>query len=116
MRKRVVVCPKCNKKMKIEDRVAKFRCPNCKEIYNMTFFKLVWIRFIGFFKGIKETLVDIKNSIKYKYSSMKSTYKYMSQMKKNMKKDPNWSNYHKEQKEMKEAEKPNKFRDFFKKR
>lgn len=115
MDKRIVVCPSCKKKMKIANKVAKYRCPNCKEILNVTTMKLFSYKVFGFFKGIIDTIIDIKNNMKYKYNSAKATYKYMSQVRKNMKKDSNWSNYHKEQRDMKQAEKTNKFKDFFKK-
>lgn len=116
MDKRVVVCPSCKKKMKIGNKAAKYRCPNCKEIVVITNLKLFILKIEGFFKGIIQTAIDMKNSIKYKYNNTKATYKYMSQLKKNMKNDPNWSNYHKEQREMKQAEKPNKFKEFFKRK
>jgi hypothetical protein len=38
----------------------------------------------------------------------RNTAKYMKQVKKNMKADPNWSNVKKEENRMKEAEKANK--------
>ena len=39
----------------------------------------------------------------------------MSQLKKNMKNDPNWSNYRKQQEEMKDVTPKKSFKDFFKK-
>ncbi|MCJ8343455.1 MAG: zf-TFIIB domain-containing protein [Cetobacterium sp.] len=116
MRKLIIKCPKCKGKMRINDKVAKYRCPNCKEVYKFTSLKRAGYKFIGFFKGIYTTIVDIKNNIKYKFKTAKTTYQYMKQMKQNMKNNPNWSNYYnemKEQQKMKKASKPsfwNKFK------
>ena len=40
----------------------------------------------------------------------------MSQLKKNMKNDPNWSNYRKQQEEMKDVTPKRSFKDLFKKK
>jgi SRSO17 transposase len=117
MKKIIITCPKCKEKMRIMDKVAKYRCPSCKEVYSFNSFKRIVQKFIGFFKGIAQTFVDIKNNFIKKYKDTKATYNYMKQMKTNMKNNPNWSNYHSEQaneKKMKTAEKPN-FWDKFKK-
>lgn len=103
MKKIVIKCPKCQKKMKILDKVAKYRCPNCKEIYKYTSLKRSTNKFLGVFIGMGSTAKDIKNNIKHKYQTSKNTYNYMKNVKKNLKKDPNWSNYHKEQNQMKDA-------------
>lgn len=97
--------------MKIQDKVAKYRCPNCKEVYKYTKGKQTANKVIGVFTGFVATLKDIKNGIVYKFNNAKTTYKYMSSMKKNMKNNPDWSNYHKEQKETKEMNKKQKFQD-----
>lgn len=118
MKKIIVTCPKCKKQMKVMDKVAKYRCPNCKEIYNFNHFRRFTTKIINFFKGILQTFKDIKFNIVTKYRNAKATYSYMKQMKQNMKNNPNWSNYHNEQKaekEMKKATKPN-FWDKFKKK
>ena len=36
MEKIVIICPSCSKKMKITNKVAKYRCPHCSEIYQYT--------------------------------------------------------------------------------
>lgn len=116
MKKIIITCPKCKEKMKIMDKVAKYRCPSCKEIYKFTWYKRVVQKFIGFFQGIIQTFADIKNNFITKYRNTKATYNYMKQMKTNMKNNPNWSNYHREQaeeKRMKNARKPS-FWDKFK--
>jgi|GEM_PF-534798 len=119
MKKIVLKCPKCRKKMKISDKPAKYRCPNCKEVYKYTRSKQMTGRVTRIFTGIGTTIKDVKNGIVYKFKTAKNTYKYMNSVKKNMKKDPNWSNYHKDQKEMKEMNKANKaktsFKDYLKK-
>ncbi|WP_297404324.1 zf-TFIIB domain-containing protein [uncultured Cetobacterium sp.] len=117
MKKIIITCPKCKEKMKIMDKVAKYRCPNCKEVYKFNHFKRGIYKVSSFFKGIIQTFKDIKFNIVTKYKNTKATYNYMKQMKKNMKKNPNWSNFHKEQaeaKKMKQANKP-RFWDRFKK-
>lgn len=117
MEKIIIKCPHCNSKMKIGLKSAKYRCPNCQEIYKLTMIKLFLLRVKGFFIGIKETLVDIKTNIVNKYKSVVATYKYMKQVKENMKRDPNWSNYHKEEREIKKAQRDSgTFGDFFKRR
>lgn len=110
MKKIIITCPKCKEKMRIMDKVAKYRCPNCKEIYNFTWYKRALQKFLGFFQGIIQTFIDIKTNFITKYRNTKATYNYMKQMKTNMKNNPNWSNYHREQEEekrMKKAQKPN---------
>ncbi|MBC2851079.1 zf-TFIIB domain-containing protein [Cetobacterium sp. 8H] len=117
MKKIIITCPKCKSKMKIMDKVAKYRCPNCKEIYKFNHFKKFIRTITGFFEGIFQTFKDIKQNFITKYRNTKATYNYMKQMKQNMKNNPNWSNYHREQaeeKKMKQAQKP-KFWDKFKK-
>lgn len=112
MDKVIVICPHCQKKMKIGYKPAKYRCPNCKEIYILTTAEAYTLKVKGVLKGALETVKDAKNNIKRKYRNAKATAEYMAQLKRNMKNDPNWSNYHKE---MKEAKKSSKFKNFFKK-
>lgn len=114
MKKIVLKCPKCRKKMKISDKPAKYRCPHCKEVYNYTKSKQAVGKVVRVFTGIGTTAKDIKNGFVYKYNTAKNTYKYMKSVKQNMKKNPNWSNYHKEQREMKDLNSSgNKVKDFF---
>lgn len=115
MKKIVITCPSCHKKMKILDKAAKYKCPSCGSIYKLNAVKLTGLKIKGFFTGIVDTGKDIKNNIKYKVNSTRATYNYMKQMKQNMRNDPNWSNYHKEQREMKNANKRS-FKDFFKRK
>lgn len=118
MKKIVISCPNCKTKMKIMDKVAKYRCPNCKTIYSFNHLKKYTHSVSSVFTGFFQTLKDIKSNVAKKYKDTKATYKYMSQMKKNMKNNPNWSNFHREQaeeKKMKEANSP-KFWDKFRKK
>ncbi|MGL4403123.1 MAG: hypothetical protein ACRCTS_05335 [Fusobacteriaceae bacterium] len=115
MNKIIMVCPHCKQKMKIGSKLAKYRCPHCKEVYRLNFVTLLNLKIKGFFKGIIETVVDSKNNLRKKYQDAKKTAQYMSQMRKNMKQDPNWSNYHKEKKERKTEARNEKFKKFFKK-
>ncbi len=103
MKKLVIKCPNCKKKMKIMDKPAKYRCPNCKEIYKYTKSKQMITKVLTIVKDAGQTVIDVKNNIKRKYTMSKNTYKYMKQVKKNMKNNPNWSNYHREQQEMKDV-------------
>ncbi len=115
MKKYIIKCPKCSSKMKIMDKAAKYKCPSCANIFKVSSVKLVGIKTKSFFTGIGDTAKDIKNNAIYKYNSAKTTYKYMSQLKKNMKNDPNWSNYRNQQNEEKEMRNANKksFKDYF---
>ncbi|MBS5038661.1 MAG: hypothetical protein KHZ27_09675 [Fusobacterium sp.] len=115
MKKIIITCPSCHKKMKVLNKVAKYKCPSCGHIYKVNPFMLAGFKIKGFFTGIIETGKDIKNNIKYKINSIRATYNYMKQMKQNMKNNPNWSNYHREQREMKNANKRS-FKDFFRKK
>ncbi|MEI6857212.1 hypothetical protein [Psychrilyobacter sp.] len=118
VKKIIIRCPKCKKKMKISDKPAKYKCPSCGEVYKYTAFKKI----VGYpgkvIVGIFQTVRDIVTGIKTKFTMAKNTARYMKQVKKNMKADPNWSNVKKEENRMKEAEKGNKksFFDKFKKK
>lgn len=119
MEKTIVKCKYCKKKMKIRYKLNQYKCPNCSEIYKLTRIKFVLLKLKGIFIGIKETSIDIKKMIVYKVKSVKSTYQYVSSMKKNMKNNPNWSNYYKEKKEndyMKKANQKWTLKNLFKKR
>lgn len=92
MKKLIITCPKCRKKMKITNKIAKYKCPHCSEIYKFNFFSFIDLNIQSFFS-------NIFNKITYKYNNFKNTYKYMKQLKQHMKNDPNWSNYRKQQNE-----------------
>lgn len=115
MDKLIIVCPHCKQKMKLGTKLAKYRCPHCKEVYKLNLMTLIVMRVKGFFEGIVETTVDAKNNLRKKYYNAKATAQYMAQMRKNMKQDPNWSNYHREQKQKKAEERSGKFKNFFRK-
>ncbi|WP_349764376.1 hypothetical protein [Fusobacterium sp. SYSU M8D902] len=116
MKKFIIICPACHKKMKISDKIAKYKCPNCGEIYKYNFFKRVFYNIKYIFVGIGETFSDLKFRIRKKFCDAKATYQYMSQLKKHMKNDPNWSQYRTQQKEMKDVSPKKSFKDFFKKK
>ena len=116
MKKIIILCPSCQKKMKISDKTAKYKCPHCGNIYNYTFYKRVIYNIKNVATGFVTTLKDIKYNIIKKYNDTKSTYKYMSQLRKNMKNNPNWSNYRNQQKEMKDVSPKKTFKSFFKKK
>lgn len=115
MDKVVIKCPHCQKKMKITYKPAKYRCPNCKEIYILSTAGAYTLKVKGIFKGAVTTVKDAKENLKRKYRNAKATAEYMAQLRKNMKSNPNWSNYYREQEEMKKAQKPSKFKNFFRK-
>lgn len=120
MKKFIIVCPKCHKKMKISDKRAKYKCPNCGEIYRYHFLRKIYYNLKHVVTGFIQTLKDIIFNIKTKYKNAKATYKYMSQLKKNMKNDPNWSHYRTQQREEKDITPKKSIKDsiknFFKKR
>jgi hypothetical protein len=119
MEKTIIECRGCKKRMKISYKLNKYKCPHCGEVYKLTRIKFILLKLKGVFLGIKETVIDIKNNVVYKVKSIKSTYKYVSSMKKNMKGNPEWSNYYKEKKESDNLKKANrnwKIKDWFKKR
>ena len=118
MKKIILLCPACQKKMKISDKTAKYKCPHCGSIYEYkhTFLKKIFYDTKEVGVGFITTLKDIKFNIKKRYNDAKTTYQYMSQLKKNMKNDPNWSNYRKQQEEMKDVTPKKSFKDFFKKK
>lgn len=105
MEKIIIKCPKCKKKMKIKNKIAKYKCPNCSFIYKLNKINLTFFNVKGFFTGFFDTIIGIKNSLIYKFKSTIATYKYMKKLRKNLRSDPNWSNYHKEQREIKNANK-----------
>lgn len=116
MKKFIIICPNCKKKMKISDKSAKYRCPHCSKIYQYNFPKRVFYNLKDIFLGISQTFSDMKYNIKKKYSDVKATYQYMNQLKKHMKNDPNWSQYRKEQQEMKNVSPKKTFKNFFKRK
>lgn len=116
MKKFIILCLACKKKMKISDKIAKYKCPHCGEIYKYNKLKSIFYNTKDVFVGIGETFSDIKFNMKKRYSDAKATYQYMSQLKKHMKNDPNWSQYRKEQQEMKDVSPKKSFKDFFRKR
>ena len=63
MKKIVIVCPSCQKKMKISDKTAKYKCPHCGNIYKYTLDKkLIYsIKDVGI--GFISTIKDIKYNI-----------------------------------------------------
>ncbi len=86
MKKIIVTCPSCHKKMRVLNKAAKYKCPSCGNIYKINSFMLIGFKIKGFFTGIIDTGRDIKNNIKYKINSTRATYNYMKQLRKNMKK------------------------------
>ena len=87
MRKIVLKCPKCKKKMKISDKVAKYKCPNCGEVYKYTKFRKAYFSVFLVMRDFGLTLKEIFSAIKLKYTMFKNTYKYMKSLKKNQKKE-----------------------------
>lgn len=92
MKKLVIICPECTKKMKISNKIAKYRCPHCSTIYKFNLFRFIFVNIEKFFMGITDVIIR-------KFNNLKNTYKYIKQVKTHMKNDPNWSNYRKQQAE-----------------
>lgn len=101
MKKLIITCPHCTKKMKISNKMAKYKCPNCSAIYKFNLIKFILINIEKFFMGIVDFILVIPRKIQKKYSDTVATYKYMKQVRTNMKNDPNWSNFRKQQQEEK---------------
>lgn len=112
MQKIIINCPHCKKKMKINNKMATYKCPHCNNLYKYNIIQKIYMTIISFFKDFYSTLIDIKKNIKNKFINAKNTYKYLKQVKANIKRDSNWSQYHKESKE---KNKKFKFKNFFKK-
>lgn len=75
MEKIIVKCKKCKKEMKILNKTGKYRCPYCKEVYKMNGFVKITQKTGRVFKDFIKTLVDIKNTIKYKMNVAIYRYK-----------------------------------------
>lgn len=108
MEKLIIVCPNCKKKMKIQNKVAKYRCPNCSSVYSLNTLKKIYINMKEFFLGIKYKIVK-------KYKDTINTYKYLKQVQQHMKNNPNWSQYKKQQEE-EGSYKKRSFKDFFRRK
>lgn len=115
MKKIIITCPSCKKKMRINNKIARYKCPNCSYVFNYNMLNLVFENIILYPKLLFNKLVAFKNKVLKKYRDNVATYNYMMQVRKNMKRDPNWSHYAKQQKEEKEVNKKAKVKSFFKK-
>ena len=66
MGKIIVTCETCGKKMKITNKKAKYRCPYCKNIYELTILKKIILFLKNLISYIPRKIINIKNTIKYK--------------------------------------------------
>lgn len=66
MGKIIVTCETCGKKMKITNKKAKYRCPYCKNIYELTILKKIILFLKNFISYIPRKIINMKNTIKYK--------------------------------------------------
>lgn len=66
MGKIIVTCERCGKKMKITNKKAKYRCPYCKNIYELTILKKIILFLKNLISYIPRKIINIKNTIKYK--------------------------------------------------
>lgn len=66
MGKIIVICETCGKKMKITNKKAKYRCPYCKNIYELTILKKIILFLKNLISYIPRKIINIKNTIKYK--------------------------------------------------
>ena len=79
MEKLILTCPHCHKKMKIQKKAAKYKCPHCSSICiisSIALFLLMIQNYIHFFT----------QKIKHKYQNVKNTYKYLKMLRDNQKK------------------------------
>lgn len=102
MKKLIITCPKCTKKMKISNKIAKYKCPHCSNIYKFNLLKFVPVNVESFF-------TNTFSKVTTKFNNFKNTYRYMKQLKQHMKNDPNWSNYRKQQEEERAHQNPKSF-------
>lgn len=56
MKKFVIECSNCKKKMKIQNKPAKYKCPSCGTIHKIGRIKLIGISIKSFFTGIIDTI------------------------------------------------------------
>ena len=78
MKKIIIVCPSCNKKMKITYKIAKYKCPHCQHIYKFNFFKKFIFDTTVSFKGWKSKLY-------HRFQNAKATAEYIRMMKQQQK-------------------------------
>lgn len=75
MDKIIVTCKKCSKQMKILNKTGKYRCPYCKEVYKLNILNKTLLKIGRVSKDFVKTLIDIKNTIKYRFNVAKNHYK-----------------------------------------
>ena len=75
MDKIIVKCKSCKKDMKILNKKGKYRCPYCKEVYKLNSFNKFMLKIGRVFKDFIKTLVDIKNTFKYRMNVAKYRFK-----------------------------------------
>ena len=75
MEKIIVKCKKCEKKMKILNKIGKYRCPYCKEVYKLNIITLIFEKIKSIGKGFAKTVIDIKNTVKYQLMIAKNKKK-----------------------------------------
>lgn len=75
LEKIIVKCKKCDKQMKILNKAGKYKCPYCKEVYKLNNFSKILLKISRVFKGFIKTLVDTKNTLKYRINVAKNQYK-----------------------------------------
>lgn len=114
MQKLILTCPHCQKIMKISNKIAKYRCPHCKEIYVFHAARFLFQNI----KYILESIVffpkNLWQKLHKKYRDAKATYQYMKQVQANLKRDPNWSAYRKQQEAEKAFQQKSSFWDKWK--
>lgn len=71
----IVKCKACKKDMKILNKKGKYRCPYCKEVYKLSSFNKFTLKIGRVFKDFIKTLVDIKNTFKYRMNVAKYNFK-----------------------------------------
>jgi hypothetical protein len=75
LEKIIVKCKACKKEMKILNKKGKYRCPYCKEVYKLNLFNKFILKIRRVFKDFIKTLVDIKNTFKYRMNVAKYLFK-----------------------------------------
>jgi len=83
----IIECPECKKKMKIEDKIAKYKCPHCGTIYDYTKGKQIYSKGNRIAKDAMSTFKEGKVNFKDKWEQAKATAKVMNEARKNQSQD-----------------------------
>lgn len=75
MEKIKIICHKCKKPMKIQNKAAKYRCPYCSEVIKVGKAKLIVEKSKRVSKDFIKTIIDLYKTIAYKLKVLKNSLK-----------------------------------------